>query len=178
MSDPNEFWPSLPLAAWQETYDTLHMWMQIVGKIQLRLKPFVNHWWESAFFVTTRGLRSQTMPVGLRTLELEFDFVDHLLIARTSDGHLRAMALAAKSVADFYTELMEILDSLGIDVPIDTTPREVPGPIPFPLDRLHDSYEPEYANRCFRVLVQADRVLNQFRSGFVGKASPVHFFWG
>ena len=171
-------WPSLPLDAWKKTYATLHMWTQVVGKLRLKLSPFVNHWWNTAFYVSTRGLRTSPIPCGNRTFELEFDFLAHILFIRTSEGQYRAMPLAPRSVADFYQELMGHLRSLGIDVQIDVMPREVPDPIPFDKDTKHASYDREYAQRFWRILLQADRLFHIFRSGFVGKCSPVHFFWG
>jgi hypothetical protein len=173
-----EIWPSLPLEAWKDTYATLHMWTQIVGKIRLVLSPKVNHWWHVTFYVTSRGLTTSPIPYGSRTFEIDFDFVDHHLCINTSDGVTRTMALVPRSVADFYYELMAILHSLGIDVAIHATPDEVENPIPFQEDHVHASYDAEYANRFWRILVQADRVFKAFRSRFLGKCSPVHFFWG
>lgn len=174
----NADWPSLPLDAWKDTYATLHMWSQIVGKIRLKLTPYVNHWWEVALYVSTRGLRTSPIPYGNRIFELEFDFLAHILFIRTSDGQYRAMALAPRTVADFYQELMGHLRSLKIEVQIDLVPKEVPEPIPCDQDTVHASYDREYAQRFWRALIQVDRVFNRFRSGFIGKCSPVHFFWG
>jgi hypothetical protein len=171
-------WPELPLHQWQDTYTTLHMWTQIVGKIRLMQAPHVNHWWQVVMYVTTRGLTTSPIPLGERTLEIDFDFVDHQLILRTNEGATRNFALAGRSVAGFYRELMESLRSLGLDVTIWTTPVEVPERVPFEEDNLHASYDPEYAQRCRRIMVQVDRVLKRFRSRFTGKCSPVHFFWG
>lgn len=173
-----ETWPSLPVSAWKDTYDTLHMWMQIVGKIRLALSPWVNHWWEVALYVSSRGLTTSLIPCGTRMFEIEFDFISHLLMIRTTEGRVRVMALAPRSVADFYFELMDLLKSLDIHVRIDVTPKEVPNPIPLNQDRQHASYEREYAYRHWRLLLQADRLLKEFRSPFIGKCSPVHFFWG
>ncbi|HWN97832.1 MAG TPA: DUF5996 family protein [Blastocatellia bacterium] len=171
-------WPSLPLAEWKDTYATLHMWTQIVGKVRLRLCPPVNHFWHCTLYVTSRGLTTSPIPFGNNIFEIDFDFVDHLLLIRTNDGAKRTLILAPRSVADFYAELMATLRSLGIDITINAKPDEVADPIPFAEDTQHSSYDPEYANRFWRILVQTDRVLKQFRSGFVGKCSPVHFFWG
>jgi hypothetical protein len=173
-----ELWPALPLKAWKDTYDTLHMWTQIVGKIRLKLSPFENHWWETALYVTARGLTTSPIPYGQRTFEIRFDFIDHALEIETSDGERRSMALAPRTVADFYQELMSVLISLGIHVKIDTMPKEVADPIPCDQDRKHASYDAEYAHRFWRALVQADRVMKVFKGRFIGKCSPVHFFWG
>lgn len=173
-----ETWPSLPLAEWKDTYATLHMWTQIVGKVRLTLCPPVNHFWHCTLYVTSRGLTTSPIPQGNHTFEIEFDFIDHALMIKTSDGVVRTIALEPRSVAEFYAELMATLQSLGIDVTINAKPDEVPDPIPFAEDRQHASYDPEYANRFWRILVQTDRVFKQFRSGFIGKCSPVHFFWG
>ncbi len=171
-------WPSLRLAEWKDTCATLHMWTQIVGKVRLRLSPPVNHFWHSTLYVTSRGLTTSPIPSGNRTFEVDFDFIDHLLLIRTSDGAVRTLILAPRSVAEFFAELMATLRSLGIDVAIHAKPDEVANPIPFAEDTVHASYDPEYANRFWRILVQTDRVFKQFRSSFVGKCSPVHFFWG
>ncbi|MFY9610250.1 MAG: DUF5996 family protein [Blastocatellia bacterium] len=171
-------WPSLPLAEWKDTYATLHMWSQIAGKVRLTLSPPVNHFWHSALYVTSRGLTTSPIPSGNRTFEIDFDFIDHELLIRTSNGGVRTLSLAPRSVAEFFAELMATLRSLGSDVTIHAKPDEVANPIPFAEDTLHASYDPEYANRFWRILVQTDRLFKQFRSGFVGKCSPVHFFWG
>jgi uncharacterized protein DUF5996 len=187
MSNPNtivssssaDAWPSLPLKEWQDTYATLHMWTQIVGKIRLTQTPLENHWWNSVLYVTSRGLSTSPIPYGVRTFEIDFDFIDHRLLIQTSDGVIKSLALEPRSVADFYGELMETLRSLGIEVQIKhPKPDEVAEPIPFAEDHKHASYDAEYANRFWRILVQADRVFKQFRSRFIGKCSPVHFFWG
>jgi len=171
-------WPELPFQEWQDTLATLHMWTQIVGKIRLVQSPHVNHWWQVVLYVTARGLTTSPIPYGERTFEIDFDFVDHQLILRTNDGATHGFPLAAHSVASFYRELMEKLRSLGIDVKIWTTPVEVAERIPFEEDNRHASYDSEYAQRCWRIMVQTDRILKQFRSSFIGKCSPVHFFWG
>ncbi|MBI4964532.1 MAG: hypothetical protein HY913_14740 [Desulfomonile tiedjei] len=171
-------WPELPLHEWQDTYTTLHMWTQIVGKLKLMQSAHVNHWWQVVLYVTARGLTTSPIPYGRRTFEIDFDFVDHQLTLRTSDGATRGFGLTAHSVADFYRELVESLRSLGIDIKIWTTPVEVEQRIPFEEDDQHASYDPKYAQRCWRIMVQTDRVLKRFRSGFIGKCSPVHLFWG
>ena len=171
-------WPSLPVKDWQDTYATLHMWTQIVGKIRLTLTPLENHYWNSVLYVTSRGLTTSIIPYGIRTLEIDFDFIDHRLLIQTNDGATRSLALKPRSVADFYGELMDTLKSLSLEVHIHAKPDEVAEPIPFDEDHKHASYDPEYANRVWRILVQSDRVFKQFRSRFIGKCSPVHFFWG
>ncbi|MBV8864497.1 MAG: hypothetical protein JO210_03760, partial [Acidobacteriaceae bacterium] len=173
-----EPWPALPLKAWQDTYATLHMWTQIVGKIRKTLTPLVNHWWNVTLYVTPRGLTTSAIPFGTRVFDLEFDFLEHQLVIRTGEGAVPTVKLRPRSVADFYHELMRELGSLGIDVKIHGTPDEVSDPIPFAEDHVHSSYDPDFANRFWRVLVSADAVFKEFRSGFVGKCSPVHFFWG
>ena len=174
----SDAWPSLPLDAWEDTCKTLQLWTQIVGKIRLRQCAPLNHWWHVTLYVTSRGLTTQPMPYGTQTFQIDFDFVAHELILSTSKGERHMMPLAPRSVAVFYQEVMAALHSLGIPVDISTMPQEVPDPIPFDRDDQHAAYDPEYAQRCWRILVQVDRVFQQFRSGFVGKASPVHFFWG
>lgn len=174
----NIIWPSLPLAAWQDTYATLHMWTQIIGKIRLVLSPKLNHWWHSTLYVTPRGLTTSSIPYGTRTFEISFDFLAHHLKLETSDGITQRIALIPRSVADFYREVMDILSASGIEVRIRTMPQEVAEPIPFDQDRKHAAYNPESAQRLWRILVQANRVMTVFRSRFIGKSSPVHFFWG
>jgi hypothetical protein len=171
-------WPALPLESWRETYATLHMWMQIVGKTRLALAPMVNHWWQVAMYVTEGGLTTSPIPSGNRTFSVGFDFLKHNLSVGTSDGVTRTLALAPRSVADFYAEYLALLRSLGLEVKIWPVPVEVESSIRFPEDRTHTSYDPESATRVWRLLVQADRVLKRFRGRFLGKASPVHFFWG
>ena len=171
-------WPALPLAEWSDTCDTLHMWTQIVGKVRLDLSPFENHWWHSTLFVTPSGLTTTTIPYGSGAFEIRFDFLEHLLVIETSEGTAKTVRLYARSVADFYQEVMAALSALGIDVKIYHLPVEVPNPIPFDQDTVHASYDPEYARRFWRVLMSAATVLRRFRSGFIGKASPVQFFWG
>ena len=171
-------WPELPLQEWQDTKDTLHMWTQIVGKIRLCLAPLQNHWWNVALYVTPRGLTTSAIPYQDGSFELQFNFIDHRLELRTSTGKDGAFALAPKSVAAFYRETFEMLRSAGIDVKINPKPQELPNPIALDQDETHSSYDPEYANRCWRILLSTDRALQEFRAGFIGKCSPVHFFWG
>ncbi|HEY9695383.1 MAG TPA: DUF5996 family protein [Oculatellaceae cyanobacterium] len=171
-------WPSLPVAEWQDTYATLHMWTQIIGKIRLKLTPFINHSWHSTLYVTPRGLTTSSIPSGTRTFEIIFDFLAHELRIETSDGTSKSIALKPRSVADFYQEVMNALSELDIKVKIWTMPQEVAEAIPFDQDYQHTAYDSEYAQRCWRILVQADRVMKTFRSSFIGKCSPVHFFWG
>jgi hypothetical protein len=173
-----ERWQSLPLEQWQETYTTLHMWTQIVGKIRLALSPPVNHWWHCALYVSSRGLTTSAMPYDGRMLEIEFDFLDHQLHLRTSDGGVRKIELFPRSVADFYQELMATLQSLGVTVRIFTKPQEVPDPIPFEEDQQHASYDAAYARRFWGVLIETARVFEKFRGRFLGKCSPVNFYWG
>lgn len=173
-----ELWPSLPLEAWEDTYATLHMWTQIVGKIRLVQAPWVNHSWHVTLYVTARGLTTSPIPHGERTFQIDFDFIDHRLLIKTNDGAIKTMALQPRTVADFYQDLMSNLWQLGLEVKIHTMPNEIISAIPFDKDHIHASYDAEYANRFWRALVQADRVLKEFRSRFVGKCSPVHFFWG
>jgi len=174
----SESWPSLPLEEWKDTDATLHMWTQIVGKTRLALSPKENHWWHVALYVTARGLTTSTIPHGETVFEVEFDFIDHRLTVRTSGGDYRSIALGPRSVADFYREYMAALDDLGLAVRFRAVPDEVEHPIPFAEDRQHATYDPAQANRFWRVLLQADRVLKRFRGRFLGKSSPVHFFWG
>jgi len=171
-------WPALPYDRWKNTYATLHMWSQIAGKISLALAPPINHSWGVALHVSSRGLITPLLPHGSRTFSLEFDFVDHQFVIRTSDGDQRALPLEAQCVADFYRDLMVQLDAMHLPVKIWTMPVEVPSPIRFTEDREHCEYDPVMANRFWTVLVQVDRVFNACRASFVGKCSPVHFFWG
>ena len=174
----SNLWPELALAEWKDTYETLHMWTQIIGKIRLALTPRQNHWWNITLYVTPRGLTTSTMTYNGRHLRIDFDFISHVLLIETSEGSTKAIALRPRSVADFYQETMSALSSLGMPVTIWTTPVEVPDRTPFEMDQKHASYDPEYAQRFWRILVQASRVLSEFRSRFTGKVSPVHFFWG
>lgn len=171
-------WPGLPLEEWKDTYATVHMWTQIVGKIRLTLSPPINHWWHSTLYVTPRGLTTSSIPYGKRVFALSFDFIDHRLTVDDSEGARRHVALLPRSVASFYQELMSTLQAMNIQVQIHARPDEVPDPIPFAEDHIHSSYEAEQVNRFWRILVQVDRVFKEFRSRFIGKCSPVHFFWG
>jgi hypothetical protein len=171
-------WPALPLAVWSDTRDTLHMWMQIVGKVRLALSTHVNHWWEVPLYVTARGMTTSPIPYAGGVFEIQFDFIDHQLVIETSAGDLKTLDLAPRSVAEFYAQVMGALRGLGIAVHIWTMPVEIPNPVRFEQDHLHASYDPEYAHRFWRVLVSADTILKEFRGRFIGKSSPVHFFWG
>lgn len=171
-------WPSLRVEDWAETRDTLHMWTQIVGKIRMAHAPLVNHWWQVVLYVSPRGLTTSSIPYSTRAFDIEFDFVDHQLHIRADDGRSRHIALEPKSVADFYAEVMDALGELGLETQILARPNEVDPAIPFADDHEHASYDPKAAHLFWRQLVQADRVMNQFRAHFVGKVSPVHFFWG
>jgi len=177
MSDTS-VWPDLPLAAWSETCDTLHRWTQIVGKIRLMQTLLVNHWWNVTLYVTSRGLRTSPIPYSDRTFDIAFDFIDHRLLVETNTGGTETLALGPMSVSDFYSELMRRLKNLEIDVHIWTMPSEIENAVPFDQDRIHAHYDPVYAQRFWRALLQADRVMKAFRSRFIGKVSPVHFFWG
>jgi Family of unknown function (DUF5996) len=173
-----DLWPELPLAAWEDTYATLHMWTQIVGHIRMALTPLINHWWNVTLYVTARGLTTSPIPCPGGVFEIRFDFIAHKLLIEVSDGAARSMDLKPRSVADFYAELMGHLRSLEIDLKIHGSPDEVPNPIPFTRDEVHKSYDAQYAHRFWRALVSVDKVFKEFRSGFIGKCSPVHFFWG
>jgi hypothetical protein len=173
-----ETWPSLPLEAWGATYATLHMWTQIVGKVRLAQCPWVNHSWHVTLYVTARGLTTLPIPYGTRTFQVDFDFIDHLLTIHSNDGSMGSFPLQPQSVAAFYRRLMEVMTKLDLHVDIHKKPNEVPDPIAFDQDESHAAYDREYANRFWQILVQADRVFKQFRARFIGKCSPVHFFWG
>jgi hypothetical protein len=171
-------WPPLAYADWAPTAETLHMWTQVVGKTRMALTPAVNHWWHVPLYVTARGLSTSPMPVGGRSLEIEFDFTAHELRLTCSDGRAEAFALAPMSVAAFYARTMAALAQLGVEARIWTTPCEVEAPIPFEQDETHKSYDADAAHRLWRVLTQTARVMQQFRGRFLGKVSPIHFFWG
>ncbi|HZS59438.1 MAG TPA: DUF5996 family protein [Gemmatimonadaceae bacterium] len=171
-------WPELPYNAWRETADTLHMWTQIVGKTRLALAPMENHWWQVVLYLTPRGLTTSPIPDDARTFAVDFDFIDHALVIRTSDGATRSMALAPRTVADFYAEYRSVLRDLEIAVKIWPNPVEVAQAIPFAKDREHKAYDAEYAHRFWQILAESDRVLKRYRGQFLGKSSPVHFFWG
>ena len=171
-------WPSLPFEAWKDAYATLHLWLQIAGKIRLAQCPWVNHQWHVTLQVTARGLTTRPIPHGRRVFQLDFDFIDHRLLLHASDGRSASLPLEPQSVAAFYRKLMALLADLDLPVRIRKTPNELEQAIPFDQDEVHRSYDPEHVNRFWRVLVQAERVFQQFRARFSGKCSPVHFFWG
>lgn len=173
-----EPWPALPLESWIDTYQTLHMWTQIVGKVRLALSPRVNHWWEVPLYVNAVGLTTSPIPYPAGIFEMQFDFIRHQLCIETDHETQAIVELRPRSVADFYHAVMTSLNVLAIDVKIWTMPCEVPNPIPFDRDTEHASYDPEYAHRFWRVLVHCDSVFKEFRARFIGKASPSHFFWG
>jgi Family of unknown function (DUF5996) len=175
---PSEAWPSLPLEAWKDTCATLHLWTQIVGKVRLAQSPWTNHSWHVTLYVTARGLGTSPIPYGTRTFQLDFDFIDHALVVQSSDGGIGRFALRPQSVAAFYHRLMSEMAKLDLRVDIDKRPNEVPDPVRFDRDELERAYDREYAHRFWRALVQADRVFKVFRARFIGKCSPVHFFWG
>lgn len=174
----HEPWPALPYDGWKDTYATLHMWTQVVGKIALATAPRLNHSWGAALHVTPRGLSTGVLAHDARTFTMEFDFIAHHLVVRTSDGAVRELALEPRSVAGFYRAVLALLDDLALSVRIWSLPAELPSPVRFELDEAHHTYDPEAANRCWRVLVHVDRVFEASRTGFVGKTSPSHFFWG
>jgi hypothetical protein len=173
-----EQWPDIPLSAWQDSFATLHLWTQIVGKIRLVQTPWLNHSWHATLYVTSRGLTTSPIPYEARTFELEFDFTSHRLELRSSDGRSDTIPLQPQSVAAFHGRVMDALRRLDLDVRITRKPSEIADPIPFAEDQVHRSYDAEYVHRFWRALVQADRVLKIFRARFIGKASPVHYFWG
>jgi hypothetical protein len=173
-----EAWPDLPLAAWRDTCATLHLWTQVVGKVRLARAPMINHWWQVPLYVTSRGLTTSPIPDGVRTFAITFDFIAHRLAIEMSDGATDSFALEPRSVAEFHAEVMGRLRALGLATRIWTMPVEIADPIPFERDHAHAAYDPVYAHRFWRVLVQADRLFTAFRARFVGKVSPVHFFWG
>jgi hypothetical protein len=177
-SSRSQSWPALPLEAWADTCATLHLWTQIVGKVRLVQGPWQNHSWHSTLYVTARGLSTFPVPYDLRTFQIDFDFVDHRLVVQSSDGGVGGFPLRPQSVAVFYRRLMEEMARLDLPVRIHMRPNEVADPIPFDRDETHAAYDPEYANRFWRVLVQSERVFREFRGRFIGKCSPVHFFWG
>ena len=173
-----ESWPALPLEAWQDTRDTLHMWTQIVGKVRLALSPLINHWWEVPLYISARGLTTSAIPYKRGVFEIGFDFLAHKLVIQTSEGSSATIPLAPCTVADFYEKFMANLGSLGIEVKIWHMPVEIPHPIAFDQDTQHASYDPAYASRFWRILLTVNAIFEEFRSGFIGKNSPVHFFWG
>lgn len=177
-ASPTEPWPSLPLEAWRETYATLHLWTQIVGKIRLALSYWINHSWHVTLYVTARGLTTSPIPHGNRTFQIDFDFIGQRLTLQSSDGATGGFPLQPQSVAAFYARLMDEMDRLQLRVNLRVKPCEVVDPLPFDQDETHCAYNREYAARFWQILVQADRVFKQFRAPFIGKCSPVHFFWG
>jgi hypothetical protein len=177
-SQTNGSWPALPLADWQDTYATLHRWTQIVGKTRLAFAPMQNHWWQVALYVTARGLGTSPMPYAAGDFEVEFDFIDHRLTARTTSGGTASMALEPQTVEAFYRRYLEMLASLAIRPKIWPVPNELPDTLRFTDDREHASYDRDAASRCWQAMVQADRVLKAFRGRFIGKSSPSHFWWG
>jgi len=178
MSINKNSWPQLTLMEWKDTYDTLHRWIQIVGKIRLALEPMVNHWWNTTLYISPRGLTTSTMPYENIQLQIDFDFIKNMLIIQTSEGDTKTIVLCPKSVADFYHEVMSILGDLDIYIPLWTTPVEIQDRTPFEEDHKHASYDPKYVHRLWQILIQVNKVFKEFRSYFIGKASPVHFFWG
>jgi hypothetical protein len=176
-SEVNE-WPELPYAAWKDACETLHLWTQIAGKIRLVQTPWLNHSWHVTLYVTARGLTTSPIPYRERAFQIDFDLIDHVLWVRTSEGHFRQVMLAPKPVALFYTELFAAMAELGLDLRISTMPCEIADCIPFDEDQKHFAYDPDYAHRFWRVLLSAHEVMAHFRTGFLGKASPVHVFWG
>ncbi|MBS0626509.1 MAG: hypothetical protein JSS32_10715, partial [Verrucomicrobia bacterium] len=171
-------WPDIPYAPWKDSCATLHLWTQIVGKYRLARTPWVNHSWHATFYVTSRGLTTSLIPAGSRSVQFDFDFIDHNLIGTATDGSRGAFVLRPMSVADFYKRFGDLTDELGVRTNINGRPNEVPDAVPFERDTMHRSYDADAVNRFWRVLVQVDRVLKCFRTGFLGKVSPVHFFWG
>jgi Family of unknown function (DUF5996) len=177
-SDRVALWPALPYEEWRDTCQTLHVWTQIVGKVRMELSPFLNHWWHVTLYVTTRGLTTSAIPYHGRTFDVTFDFLEHNLFVRTNEGTTKVLPLIPRSVAAFYREFMDCLQTLGIQVTINTLPSEVQNPIRCDIDEVHASYDPLYAKRFWRILTQTATVMERYRSPFVGKSSPVHFFWG
>ena len=173
-----EDWPALPYEAWKDTYATLHMWTQVVGKVALAQAPPINHSWGVALLVTSRGLSTHALPHAGRSFTIEFDFLEHRLVVRASDGAAGTLPLEPRTVAEFHRATMDLLDGMGLPVKIWPMPVEIPAPIRFDLDTVHRSYDPEYVGRLFRILVRLERVLSGCRCKFVGKCSPTHFFWG
>ena len=171
-------WPALPYAAWKDACETLHLWTQVIGKVRLALTPWLNHSWHVTLSVTARGLGTPPIAHQARDFTIEFDFIDHVLWLRTSDGQFRQLMLKPMTVAEFYADVLVALRELGIDVCINEMPNEIPGAVPFPDDRAHASYDRDFAQKFWRVLLSSHEVFSHFRTGFLGKVSPVHFFWG
>jgi Family of unknown function (DUF5996) len=178
MMPASEHWPALPYAAWADTRATLHLWTQIVGKIRLAKTPWLNHSWHVTLYVSARGLTTGPIPDGARSFQIDFDFIDHVLWVRTSDGHFRQLMLKPTPVAEFYADLWIAFGELGLAVKINTMPNEIPDAVAFDQDTTHAAYDPDYANRFWRVLLATNNVFALFRTAFLGKVSPVHFFWG
>jgi hypothetical protein len=178
MDSPREVWPALPLEEWRDTDATLHLWTQIVGKVRMARTPWINHSWHVPLYVTARGLTTSPIPHDTRAFEIDFDFIDHGLVIKASDGAERTLPLRPQSVAEFYAAVMGELDRMGLGVKINPLPNEIPDAIPFDKDREHATYDAAAAQRFWRILVQSDRVLREFRARFIGKVSPIHFFWG
>ena len=176
--DEPEHWPALPPEQWKDTSATLHMWTQIVGKIRLALTPLINHWWNVPLYVNARGLTTSVIPYGNRPFELSFDFLDQQLVLQVSDGLRKVLPLTSMPVEEFYRQFMELLGSSGIQVKIWRMPVEIADPIPFDQDRVHATYDPNAAKTFWRILLSVQCVFEEFRSRFLGKCSPVHFFWG
>jgi hypothetical protein len=170
--------PALPFDSWKDTLATLHMWTQVVGKVRLKLCPLVNHFWNVTFYLTARGMTTEAMPYESGTVEVRFDFIDHKLLIETDQGRTAEIALKPQSVAEFYTKFMAAIANLGVTTKIWTMPCEVPNPTPFEQDQAHASYDPEAVNKFWRITVWVDQVFHEFRAEFIGKVSPVHFFWG
>jgi hypothetical protein len=178
MTGHDQRWPALPFAGWADTAETLHMWTQIVGKVRMVQSPWVNHAWHVTLYVTPRGMTTGTVPHGQRAFQIDFDFIDHKLIASANNGKVEILDLAPMDTADFYAAVMQMLERIDCPVSINVVPNEVAEAIPFPEDRTHSSYDADAVSRFWRALGHVDRVFNQFRAGFQGKVSPVHFFWG
>jgi len=178
MSSPSDRWPELPYAAWKDTAATLQLWTQMIGKVRLAATPWLNHSWHVTLRVSARGLATPLIQTATRDFQIELDFIDHTLWIRTAGGHTRQVMLRPVSVAEFFADVMIALSELGITVVIDEMPNEIPDAIPFSQDRVHGTYDPDYANRFWRVLTRANAAFARFRTAFLGKASPVHFFWG
>jgi hypothetical protein len=176
--DNHDVLPALPFESWKDTLATLHMWTQVVGKVRLELCPLVNHWWNVPFYLTARGMTTSAMPYASGNVEIKFDFIDHKLLIETSDGRVSMIALEPQTVAEFYEKVMAALASRDIAVKIWTTPVEIPDPVPFEKDNVHSSYDADAVHKFWRILVWVDQVFKEFRAGFLGKVSPVHFFWG
>lgn len=174
----SELLPALPFDSWKDTLATLHMWTQVVGKVRLELCPLVNHYWNVAFYLTARGMTTSAMPYSRGTVEVRFDFIAHQLLIETSEGRMVVLALKPQTVADFYKAFMAALADLGVMVKIWTKPCEIPDPTPFETDHIHASYDPEAVHKFWRITAWVDQVCKEFRAGFLGKVSPVHFFWG